>query len=143
MPKYTTYKTLDSLDEVELLEVPNGYVAEWTVLFLSNSTSASADTSVSVNVYDKRDESTGAPTGFLIAVADSAALSPGEYVLEDSFLFVLQPGQIVTAMADQPDSARVALTFEALEAPATITNFTGAPKQVKSTRGLVNRGKAL
>lgn len=143
MPKYSTYKTLDTLEEVELLEIPSGYIAEWTVLFVSNSTSASGDTSATINIYDKRDPDTGEPTDYLISIADEAVLTPGEYVLERDFTFILQPGQIVTAKASREDKLRVALTFELLEAPATLINFTGAPKQLRSTRGLVNRGKPL
>lgn len=128
MTMYTTYSTLDTADEIVLVEMPSGYVAEWTMLFLANSSELEEATTASVTIYDSIDASTGKPTGKLIDVADNTTVPSGEYLLEDNFTFILQPGQVVTAQCPSAGSVRVAMTFSLQEAPATMLNFTGPPK---------------
>ncbi len=128
MTMYTTYSTLDTTDEATLVEIPLGYVAKWTMLFLANSTSGSSDAEASVVLYNSRDPLTGDPTDKLINVADNTTVPSGQYLLEDNFTFILQPGQIVTAQCLTAGSVRVAMTFDLTEAPATLLNFTGPPK---------------
>lgn len=128
MTMYTTYSTLDTANEITLVEMPLGYVAKWTMLFLANSSELETDVTTTVTLYNYRDPLTGDPTDKLINVADNTKVPSGQYLLEDNFTFILQPGQVVTAQCPTAGSIRVAMTFDITEAPATLLNFTGPPK---------------
>ena len=121
MALFTKFTTLTTTDETELVQIPSGYVAHVNVLFVANSKVTNHPSDVTVSIYKGKDES-GNYEDLLINVADESTVPAGEYILEDNFVFVLQPGEVMTAQASEAGKVRVAVTFDLLYTSALL-NF--------------------
>lgn len=121
MALFTKFTTLTTTDETEIVQIPVGYVAHVNVLFVANSRVTNNPSDVTVSIYKGKDES-GNYEDLLINVADEATVPAGEYILEDNFVFVLQPGEVITAQASVAGKVRVAVTFDLLYTSALL-NF--------------------
>ena len=121
MALFTKFKTLTTTDETEIVQIPKGYVAHVNVLFIANSKVTNQNVDVTVSIYKGKDES-GNYEDLLINVADESTVPAGEYILEDNFVFVLQPGEVMTAQAGLAGKVRVAVTFDLLYTSALL-NF--------------------
>ena len=121
MALFTKFTTLTTTDETEIVQIPTGYVAHVNVLFIANSKVTSHNVDVTVSIYKGKDES-GNYEDLLINVADESTVPAGEYILEDNFVFVLQPGEVMTAQASVAGKVRVAVTFDLLYTSALL-NF--------------------
>ena len=121
MALFTKFTTLTTTDETEIVQIPTGYVAHVNVLFVANSKVTNHPSDVTVSIYKGKDES-GNYEDLLINVADESTVPAGEYILEDNFVFVLQPGEVMTAQASVAGKVRVAVTFDLLYTSALL-NF--------------------
>ena len=121
MALFTKFTTLTTTDETEIVQIPTGYVAHVNALFIANSKVTSHNVDVTVSIYKGKDES-GNYEDLLINVADESTVPAGEYILEDNFVFVLQPGEVMTAQASVAGKVRVAVTFDLLYTSALL-NF--------------------
>ena len=121
MALFTKFTTLTTTDETEIVQIPTGYVAHVNVLFVANSKVTNHPSDVTVSIYKGKDES-GNYEDLLINVADESTIPAGEYILEDNFVFVLQPGEVMTAQASVAGKMRVAVTFDLLYTSALL-NF--------------------
>ena len=121
MALFTKFTTLTTTDETEIVQIPTGYVAHVNVLFVANSKVTNHPSDVTVSIYKGKDES-GNYEDLLINVADESTIPAGEYILEDNFVFVLQPGEVMTAQASEAGKVRVAVTFDLLYTSALL-NF--------------------
>ena len=121
MALFTKFTTLTTTDETEIVQIPTGYVAHVNVLFVANSKVTNHNVDVTVSIYKGKDED-GNYEDLLINVADESTVPAGEYLLEDNFVFVLQPGEVMTAQASVAGKVRVAVTFDLLYTSALL-NF--------------------
>ncbi len=121
MALFTKFTTLTTTDETEIVQIPKGYVAHVNVLFIGNSKVTNQNVDVTVSVYKGKDED-GNYEDLLINIADETTVPAGEYLLEDNFVFVLQPGEVMTAQASLAAKVRVAVTFDLLYTSALL-NF--------------------
>ena len=121
MALFTKFKTLTTTDETEIVQIPKGYVAHLNVLFIGNSKVTNQNADVTVSLYAGKDED-GNFEDLLVDLADETTVPAGEYLLEDNFIFVLQPGEVVTAKAALAGKVRVAVTFDLLYTSALL-NF--------------------
>ena len=121
MALFTKFKTLTTTDETEIVQIPKGYVAHLNVLFIGNSKVTNQNADVTVSLYEGKDED-GNFNNLLVDLADETTVPAGEYLLEDNFVFVLQPGEVVTAKAALAGKVRVAVTFDLLYTSALL-NF--------------------
>ena len=121
MALFTKFTTLTTTDETEIVQIPAGYVAHVNVLFIANSKVTNQNVDVTVSIYKGKDED-GNYEDLLINVADESTVPAGEYLLEDNFVFVLQPGEVMTAQASLAAKVRVAVTFDLLYTSALL-NF--------------------
>ena len=121
MALFTKFATLTNTDETEIVQIPQGYVAHLSVLFMGNSKVTNQNVDVTVSIYESKDEN-GNFTNLLVDLADETTVNAGEYLLEDNFIFVLQPGEVVTAKASLAGKVRVVLTFDLLSTSPTF-NF--------------------
>ena len=121
MALFTKFKTLTTTDETEIVQIPKGYVAHLNVLFIGNSKVTNQNADVTVSLYEGKDED-GNFNNLLVDLADETTVAAGEYLLEDNFVFVLQPGEVVTAKAALAGKVRVAVTFDLLYTSALL-NF--------------------
>lgn len=121
MALFTKFKTLTTTDETEIVQIPKGYVAHLNVLFIGNSKVTNQNADVTVSLYEGKDED-GNFNNLLVDLADETTVAAGEYLLEDNFVFVLQPGEVVTAKAALAGKVRIAVTFDLLYTSALL-NF--------------------
>ena len=121
MALFTKFKTLTTTDETEIVQIPKGYVAHLNVLFIGNSKVTNQNVDVTVSLYEGKDED-GNFNNLLVDLADETTVAAGEYLLEDNFVFVLQPGEVVTAKAALAGKVRIAVTFDLLYTSALL-NF--------------------
>ncbi len=121
MALFTKFKTLTTTDETEIVQIPKGYVAHLNVLFIGNSKVTNQNADVTVSLYEGKDED-GNFNNLLVDLADETTVPAGEYLLEDNFVFVLQPGEVVTAKAALAGKVRIAVTFDLLYTSALL-NF--------------------
>ncbi len=121
MALFTKFKTLTTTDETEIVQIPKGYVAHLNVLFIGNSKVTNQNADVTVSLYEGKDED-GNFNNLLVDLADETTVPAGEYLLEYNFVFVLQPGEVVTAKAALACKVRIAVTFDLLYTSALL-NF--------------------
>jgi hypothetical protein len=113
---YTKNVNLTDTTTQTIVTIPNGYVAHWSMAFITNL-----------------DNSTNAVTLFIdktpdpdVYILNGTNVQSKEYLLIDgTAMFVLQPGDIIKASADSAGNMEVVVTFDLLEAPATFVNFNG------------------
>lgn len=110
---YTKDVTLTTTDLTEVVTIPSGYTAYWSLLFISNhggSTNA-------VTVYiDKA-------SGTDLYIIDDKNLSSKDFIQFSDGVFVLQPGDKIQAQLGSVGNMGIAVTFDLLEAPAVLVGF--------------------
>lgn len=112
---YTKDVTLTTTDLTEIVEIPQGYIAYWSLLFISNH---GGSTNACTVYWDKA-------TGTDLYIIDGKNLSSGEYLQFSDGVLVLQPGDKIQAQTGSAGDVGVAVTFDLLEAPASFVAFNG------------------
>ena len=112
---YTKNANVTTTDVSTLVTVPNGYVAHWNMLFISNIGGSTNGVSVYV---DKADATR-------IDVLGGGNVSSKDYILLTDAVFVLQPGDQVKAFTTSAGDVEFVMTFDLLEAPSIFVNFNG------------------
>lgn len=113
---YTKDVTITDTTLTTILTVPSGYVAYWTLLFISNH----AGSTKSVTVYwDKA-------TGTDLYIVDDKNIGSKDYVQFNGGTIVLQPGDSIMAQAEASCNFGIACTVELQPAPQTTVEFNGS-----------------
>ena len=114
---YTKNVTLTDTSTQTLVTIPNGYVAHWTMVFISNLDNSTNDITLFIDKTPDPD----------VYIFNGTNVQSKEYLLLDgNAVFVLQPGDVIKAAAGGAGNMEVVVTFDLLEAPATFVNFSGA-----------------
>ena len=113
---YTRNANVTTTDVSTLVTVPNGYVAHWNMLFVTNI----GGSTNGVGIYVDKAETTR------VDILGGGNLSAKEYILLNDAVFVLQPGDQVKAFTTSAGDVEFVITFDLLEAPAVFVNFNGA-----------------
>jgi hypothetical protein len=113
---YTKNANVTTTSPTTILTVPNGYVAHWNMLFITNI----GGSTNGVGIYvDKSD-------GSRIDILGGGNISSKEYILLSDAVFVLQPEDEVVAFTESAGDVEFVMTFDLLEAPAVFVNFNGS-----------------
>ena len=113
---YTKNVNLTDTSTQTIVTIPSGYVAHWTMVFISNLENATNHVTLFVDKTPDPD----------IYIFDGTKVTSKDYLLLDnSAMFVLQAGDVIKAEADHSGNIEVVVTFDLLEAPATFINFNG------------------
>lgn len=113
---YTRNVNVTTTDVSTLVTIPNGYVAHWTMLFVSNV----GGSTNGVGVYVDKADSTR------IDILGGGNVSSKDYILLDgAATFVLQAGDAIKAYTTGAGDVEFVVTFDLLEQPATFVNFNG------------------
>jgi hypothetical protein len=112
---YTKNANVTTTDVSTLVTVPNGYVAHWNMLFISNI----GGSTNGVGVYVDKADATR------IDVLGGGNVSSKDYILLTNAVFVLQPGDQVKAFTTAAGDVEFVMTFDLLEAPSIFVNFNG------------------
>ena len=114
---YTKNVNLTDTSTQTIVTIPSGYVAHWTMVFVSNLHNSTNSITLFVDKTPDPD----------IYILNGTNVQSKEYLLIDgNAVFVLQPGDVIKASAGSAGNMEVVVTFDLLEAPATFVNFNGA-----------------
>ena len=114
---YTKNVNLTDTSTQTLVTIPSGYVAHWTMAFISNLHNSNNNITLFVDKTPDPD----------VYIFNGTSVSSKEYLLLDgNAVFVLQPRDVIKAAAGGSGNIEVVVTFDLLEAPATFVNFSGA-----------------
>lgn len=112
---YTKDVTLTTTALTTILTVPSGYVAHWSMLFVSNHGGSTNSLSLYVDKLSGTD----------LYIFDGKNVSSKDYILLSDAVFVLQPGDSVKAQAGSAGDIGIACTIDLMEAPAVFVEFNG------------------
>lgn len=112
---YTKNANVTTTTPETIVEIPSGYVAHWSMLFVSNI----GGSTNGVGLYVNKADSTR------IDILGGGNLSSKDYILLSDAIFVLQPEDEVVAFTTAAGDVEFVMTFDLLEAPSVFTNFNG------------------
>lgn len=113
---YTKNANVTTTDVATIITVPNGFVAHWNMLFVSNLGGSTNGAGLYVDKHDST----------RVDILGGGNVSAKEYILLSDAVFVLQPGDAVKAFTTSAGDMEFVITFDLLEAPAVFNNFNGA-----------------
>jgi hypothetical protein len=99
-----------------IVTIPNGFVAHWNMLYISNLGNQNNNATVYV---DKSD-------GTTLNLIDGYTISNKNFLLFSDAVLVLQPEDVVMCSTTSAGDMEFVITFDLLEAPAVFNNFNGA-----------------
>ena len=113
---YTKNINLTDTTTQTLVTIPSGYVAHWSMAFVSNLHNSTNDITLFIDKTPDPD----------VYIFNGTNLQSKEYLLFDgNAVFVLQAGDVIKASSGSSGNMEVVVTFDLLEAPATFVNFNG------------------
>jgi hypothetical protein len=113
---YTKNANVTTTAESTIVTIPNGYVAHWNMLFVSNLGGSTNGAGIYVAKADSS----------RIDILGGGNVSSKEYVLITDGVFVLQAGDAVKAFTTAAGDVEFVITFDLLEQAPTFVNFNGS-----------------
>ena len=113
---YTKNANVTTTAVSTLVTIPNGYVAHWNMLYISNLGNQNNHATVYV---DKSD-------GTVLNIINGYTISNKNFLLFSDVVLVLQPEDVVMCSTQSAGDVEFVVTFDLLEAPAVFNNFNGA-----------------
>ena len=113
---YTKNINLTDTTTQTIVTIPGGYVAHWSMAFVSNLHNSTNDITLFIDKTPDPD----------VYIFNGTNVQSKEYLLLDgNAVFVLQAGDVIKASSGSSGNMEVVVTFDLLEAPATFVNFNG------------------
>jgi len=112
---YTKNANVTTTDVSTIVTIPNGYVAHWNMLFVTNIGGSTNGAGIYV---DKADSTR-------IDILGGGNVSAKEYILITDGVFVLQAGDSIKAFTTSAGDMEFVVTFDLLEQAPTFVNFNG------------------
>ncbi len=113
---YTKNINLTDNTTQTIVTIPSGYVAHWSMAFVSNLHNSTNDITLFIDKTPDPD----------VYIFNGTNVQSKEYLLLDgNAVFVLQAGDVIKASSGSSGNMEVVVTFDLLEAPATFVNFNG------------------
>jgi hypothetical protein len=112
---YTKDATITTTALTTILTVPSGYVAHWSLLFVSNHGGSTNSCTV---YWDKA-------TGTDLYIIDGKNISSKDFIQFSDGILVLQPGDSIKAQIGSTGNFGIACTLDLLPAPAVFNAFNG------------------
>ena len=113
---YTKNANVTTTAVSTLVTIPNGYVAHWNMLYISNLGNQNNHATVYV---DKSD-------GTVLNIINDYTISNKNFLLFSDVVLVLQPEDVIMCSTTSAGDMEFVITFDLLEAPAVFNNFNGA-----------------
>ena len=114
---YTRNTNVTTTDVSTMVTIPSGYVAHWTMLFVSNVGGSTNGAGVYV---DKADTTR-------IDILGGGNVSAKDFLLIDgNAVFVLQAGDAIKAYTTSAGDMEFVVTFDLIEQAPTFVNFNGS-----------------
>ena len=115
---YTKNKNLTDTSTQTIVEIPNGYVAHWNMVFVANLHNSTNSITLFI---DKPN-----PTADVYIYNGTNISSKENLLIDGNAVFVLQPGDIIKASSGSAGNVEVVVTFDLLEASPVFNNFNGS-----------------
>jgi len=100
----------------QILDIPSGFVAHWTVLYISNLGNQNNHATVYV---DKSD-------GTTLNIINGYTISNKNFLLFSDAVLVLQPEDVIMCSTDSAGDMEFVVTIDLLYQQAAYSNFSGA-----------------
>ena len=113
---YTKNANVTTTAVSTIVTIPNGFVAHWNMLFVSNIGGSTNGAGLYVDKHDST----------RVDILGGGNVSSKDYILLSDAMFVLQPGDAVKAFTTSAGDMEFVITFDLLEAPAVFNNFNGS-----------------
>jgi len=113
---YTKNANVTTTAVSTIVTIPNGYVAHWNMLYISNLGNQNNHATVYV---DKSD-------GTVLNIINGYTISNKNFLLFSDVVLVLQPEDVIMCSTTSAGDMEFVITFDLLEAPAVFNNFNGA-----------------
>jgi len=113
---YTKNANVTTTAVSTIVTIPNGYVAHWNMLYISNLGNQNNHATVYV---DKSD-------GTVLNIINDYTISNKNFLLFSDVVLVLQPEDVIMCSTTSAGDMEFVITFDLLEAPAVFNNFNGA-----------------
>ena len=113
---YTKNANVTTTAESTIVTIPNGYVAHWNMLFVSNLGGSTNGAGIYVAKADSS----------RIDILGGGNVSSKEYILITDGVFVLQAGDAIKAYTTAAGDMEFVVTFDLLEQAPTFVNFNGS-----------------
>jgi hypothetical protein len=113
---YTKNANVTTTAVSTLVTIPNGYVAHWTMLYISNLASQNNHATVYV---DKSD-------GTTLNLIDGYTISNKNFLLFSDAVLVLQPEDVIMCSTQSAGNVEFVVTIDLLYQQAAYSNFSGA-----------------
>ena len=113
---YTKNANVTTTAVSTIVTIPNGYVAHWNMLYISNLGNQNNHATVYV---DKSD-------GTVLNIINGYTISNKNFLLFSDVVLVLQPEDVIMCSTQSAGDMEFVVTFDLLEAPAVFNNFNGA-----------------
>ena len=112
---YTKDATITTTALTTILTVPSGYIAHWSLLFVSNH---GGSTNTATVYWDKA-------AGTDLYIIDAKNISSKEFIQFSDGILVMQPGDSIKAQIGAAGNFGIACTIDLLPAPAVFNAFNG------------------
>ena len=113
---YTKNANVTTTDVTSIVTIPNGYVAHWNMLFITNLGGSTDTATIYVDKADGTD----------LYILNGTSISGKDFLLLSEAVVVLHPADVIKCSTGTAGNIEVVLTFDLMEAPAVFTNFNGA-----------------
>lgn len=111
---YTKNVNVTTTSPETIVIIPNGFVAHWNMLFVSNLGGSTNGAGLYVDKHDST----------RVDILGGGNVSSKDYILLSDAVFVLQPGDSVKAFTTSSGDMEFVITFDLLEAPSVLVNFS-------------------
>jgi len=111
---FTQNVNLTTTDVADILTVPNGFVGQWTMTFITNLDNSNNNVTLYI---DKT------PDPDVYIFQDKPVNSKDYIMLESNSGFVLQPGDVVKASCDTVGNLEIVVTLDLVYSPFELNSF--------------------
>ena len=112
---YTKNINITDTNTATVLDIPEGFVGHWNMLFISNLDGSTNDVTVFVDKDPDPD----------LYIFDGKNVNSKDYILFSQATVVLQPGDIIKASTGSAGNMEVIVTIDLVYALTAFTNFNG------------------
>ena len=98
-----------------ILDIPSGFVAHWSLLFISNLGGSTDNVTVYVDKADGTD----------MYILSGTNVSAKEFLQFSDAILVLQPGDVIKCQTGSAGNMEFVVTIDLIYAQAAFSNFNG------------------
>ena len=111
---FTQNVNLTTTDVADVVTIPNGFVGQWTMTFITNLDNSNNDVTLFVDKTPDPD----------VYILNSKTINSKDYLMiESNSGFILQPGDVIKASCDTVGNLEVVVTLDLVYSPFKVNSF--------------------